>query len=916
MPVHKKQNFRSTQEPDISLQPENSIENKEELYRLIFENISDLVLITEVEGKFVFVSANVFHILGYTKEEIEGMGNITKFMGELTFSSEELEERKVLKIEKDIIDKSGQRLTFLVTIKHISKDGTKLIYTLHNITEQKEVEESLKLKESELELTLEAATDGIWTWNFKTGELTFSARYYKMLGYEPNEFPASFENWQGLIHPDDLEITMKTAKSWLKEKKGKYENEFRLKTKDDEYRWIRAQGRVVEHDENGEAVRMIGYHEDITGYKSVEQALRESQIRLQQAQELAQVGHWDWYLKSNKLIWSEEVFRIFGLDQKEFQPTIEAFEATIHPDDLENYTARRNQALSGEIEGGLEHRIVWPDGTIRYVFEMAEIHRNDAGEIIRLTGIIQDITSRKQNEIKLSDALGKARRREKEMSALLKASRVVHEDYTFEKMSRQIFDICSEIIEAKSGYVALLSEDGQENELLFLESGGLPCDVDPELPMPIRGLRNESYKSGEVVFDNNFSKSKWMKFMPEGHVKLDNVLFAPLKIDKKTVGLLGLANKKGGFSKNDAVLSCAFAEFAAIALERFRNAEALNESEQKFFQIAKNIREVFWMTEPLSEKVLYVSPGFEEIWQLPTEDLYKNPKKWIESIVKEDIKEVEANFYKQSQGTPTYEEFRISRPDGSIRWISNRSYPIIGDNGQVFRVTGIAEDITHRKQTENLIKASLREKEVLLRELYHRTKNTMQVISSMLILQSAKTSNSEVKKLVDNTVNRIRAMSLVHQKLYQSQDLSRISARDYIEELTGLLIKSYNFSPRIIIPILEVEDIPLLIDTVIPCGLILNELISNALKHGFPKRKKGEIHIKLFQKDFEHIIIEVSDNGIGVPADFDFRNQDTLGLKTIFAIVEHQMQGTVKFESKQGVTCHIEFSNTLYKQRI
>ena len=155
-----------------------------------------------------------------------------------------------------------------------------------------------------------------------------------------------------------------------------------------------------------------------------------------------------------------------------------------------------------------------------------------------------------------------------ETSAMLECSNAILTHSEFEQAARVIFDHAKNLIGATAGYVALLSEDGMKNEVLFLEAGGLPCTVDPRLPMPIRGLRARSYRTGEVVFENSFSNSEWMAFMPKGHVTLDNVMFAPLKIEGKAYGLIGLANKPGGFTENDARMATEFGKFTAIALKK------------------------------------------------------------------------------------------------------------------------------------------------------------------------------------------------------------------------------------------------------------------------------------------------------------------------------------------------------------
>jgi len=155
-----------------------------------------------------------------------------------------------------------------------------------------------------------------------------------------------------------------------------------------------------------------------------------------------------------------------------------------------------------------------------------------------------------------------------ETSAMLECSKAVLTHSEFEQAARVIFDLAKNLIGATAGYVALLSEDGMKNEVLFLEAGGLPCTVDPRLPMPIRGLRAISYRTGGVMFENSFSNSEWMAFMPKGHVTLDNVMFAPLIIEGKACGLIGLANKPEGFTENDARMATEFGKFTAIALKK------------------------------------------------------------------------------------------------------------------------------------------------------------------------------------------------------------------------------------------------------------------------------------------------------------------------------------------------------------
>ena len=200
---------------------------------------------------------------------------------------------------------------------------------------------------------------------------------------------------------------------------------------------------------------------------------------------------------------------------------------------------------------------------------------------------ITDITDRKRAEDALCNALEKSNQQAKEVSSLLESSRAVLQYREFKDSAKSIFNSCKNLIGARAGYVALLTKDGTENELLHLDAGGLACTVDTALPMPIRGLREKAYRSCKTVYENRFSQSKWLKFLPDGHVRLNNVLFAPLVIDNKAVGLLGLANKPGGFTQQDARIASGFSEFASVALFNSRTLESLEHSEERFRSVVE-----------------------------------------------------------------------------------------------------------------------------------------------------------------------------------------------------------------------------------------------------------------------------------------------------------------------------------------
>ena len=225
-------------------------------------------------------------------------------------------------------------------------------------------------------------------------------------------------------------------------------------------------------------------------------------------------------------------------------------------------------------------------------------------------------------------------------------------------------------------------------------------------------------------------------------------------------------------------------------------------------------------------------------------------------------------------------------------------------------------DVAERKRTEELLKSDLREKEILLRELYHRTKNNMQVISSMLRLHVLESENQQLTDFFKEMDTKILSMALVHQKLYEVGDLSHLNLKDYLEDVvqlirTGLLPSS---------PIIEIsvmgEEIEVLLDTAMPCGLIVNELVNNSIKYAFPARDSGHIDIDLHMTEDHEIILQISDNGVGLPDNFNPKKDGGLGFQTVFDLVEYQLDGRVRFDNHQGLCCTIVIQMELYEPRV
>lgn len=223
-------------------------------------------------------------------------------------------------------------------------------------------------------------------------------------------------------------------------------------------------------------------------------------------------------------------------------------------------------------------------------------------------------------------------------------------------------------------------------------------------------------------------------------------------------------------------------------------------------------------------------------------------------------------------------------------------------------------DVTAQKEAEVILRAAVVEREAMTRELYHRTKNNMQIISSILQLQALSSEEPKIKRLVEDTEWRIRALALVNQKLYESKNLSKIDMKDYLSELAGLLVESSE--KKEVALSLDIDEDWILIDTAIPCGMIVNELISNSLKYAFPGDRAGKIMVGLHRLSSGDLDLVVADDGVGMPKDVDFKKAETLGLQTVRTIVERQLRGSIAVEAGPGVKYVIRFRDNLYKERI
>jgi PAS domain S-box-containing protein len=340
--------------------------------------------------------------------------------------------------------------------------------------------------------------------------------------------------------------------------------------------------------------------------------------------------------------------------------------------------------------------------------------------------------------------------------------------------------------------------------------------------------------------------------------------------------------------------------------ERKRADEALRASEEKYRVVFETTGTAIVIVK--DDIISMVNTEFEKLSGYSKKEV-EGKKSWTEFIVKEDLERMKEYYrlYKIDPGAvPNTYEFKACDRYGNIKDIFMRIALIPNTKKMVVSLL----DITEHKQAEESLRISFKEKEILLREVHHRTKNNLQVILSLLDLQSLTIRDKKMLGGIKDIQNRIRSIALVHEKLYQSKDLSNVNLKNYIQEVTNALIKSYEGSKQRISLILDIDNIFISLDTITTCGLIVNELVSNSLKYAFPNNRKGKIKIALHATDGKEMELQISDDGIGLPDGLDFRNTKSLGLKLVRWLAEDQLGGEVVLKGKKGTDFLIKFKET------
>ncbi len=542
----------------------------------------------------------------------------------------------------------------------------------------------------------------------------------------------------------------------------------------------------------------------------------------------------------------------FGYTTNEILTGKVPFKSIIHSDDIKRVKEEvAHYSSAGHDRFQQEYRIVGKNGTIFWVDDRTTIERNDAGNITHYEGVVIDITERK----------------------------FLEENYRFHSMLlNQIQDL-----------VTATDLDGNITFVNDAECRMLRKSRDELVGKPVSqyGSNTAMGATQEEIFDTVTREGAWhgevVNYDADGNqVILDSRVWKIFDDAGNPIGLCGIATNITERKMMEEALASSEKEKSLI----------LNSTYEMYCYYNKELQ-IQWANQAAADSV---SMNPEDMIGLHCYRVWHNRETPCENCPVLKAKE-----------TGKAQESELNTSDGRIWFL--RGFPVFDEKGEITALVEFGQDITDRKKAEQQVLQALREKETLLSEIHHRVKNNFQVITSLLNFQSRSIKEPEIRMKVDEIQQRIRAMALIHEKLYQTGNLTSIDFKQYAGIIVTELNYAYSREKDEDLKSMEVniEDITLNIEKAIPCGLIINELVSNSLKHAFPDDTIEEPRITISMEESKNRVhLRVGDNGVGLPDDIDPENTQSMGMSLVPLLI-NQLNGTMEVDTSEGTTYNITF---------
>jgi PAS domain S-box-containing protein len=822
-------------------------------------------------------------VYGYSAEEVlgktisiiepENLKGETKRLTKKIKQGERIHHYETLRLKKD-----GTIINVSITLSPVFDESGKLVAIstiARDITERKKAEETLRLSnlynrsliEASLDPLVTIGPDGKITDVNKATELVTGYSRSKLIGTdfidyftEPEKAKKGYQQVfkEGSVFDYELEIQNRNGS-----KTPVLYNASLYKGESGKVIGVFAAARDISKNKKAEEALKKAYdnleklvEERTTELEKAYKSLKESEEGLSEAQKIAHIGNWEWEIATGKVYWSDELYRIFGRNPQELAPISDELFNYIHPDDRDFVDNAIKEALKEKPYGGIDYRIILANGEERTVHAKSEVIFDEENTPIRVKGIIQDITGRKKTEEKIQ-TLANAVESSSDAIVTQSLDNIIT---SWNKAAEQIYGYSAEEIIGKNA--SMLEPENIKGEIKYL---------------------SEKIRQGK-----NVQHYETLRLKKDGSLINISVTLSPVfNVSGELVALSAIVRD---------------------ITERKREEKALRESEARL-------------------RRFYESGMFGVIYYNVDGSITDANNKFLEIVgySREDMQTGKVNWKKMTP--PEYrllDEGAVAELKAAGENVAREKEYIRKDGSRVPIILGAATldpesqegiafviDNTERKKAEEALAEM---DKMRIKEIHHRIKNNLQVISSLLDLQADKFGDEKVRDAFKESQNRVVSMSLIHEELYKGEGTDKLNFSAYLQKLAENLFQTYSLSNKNIRLLTDLEEDAFFdMDTAVPLGIIVNELVSNSLKHAFTEGEEGEVRIRLCREEKKNGIREspfsltISDNGKGIPENIELESLESLGLQLVSILVD-QLDGKIEVKRAQGAEFKITFN--------
>ncbi|MGB9938916.1 PAS domain S-box protein [Methanosarcina sp.] len=797
--------------------------------------------------------------------------------------------------------KVGKRV-YLVALHPLPDEEFVNIYGF-DISDQKELEGKLRESEEKYRNIVETANEGIWVIDAEATTTYVNEKMAEMLGYSQEEMIGRLV-WDFTDERGKAILKLNIEKRLEKRRQGIDEShELKLIRKDGSSLWVLVNSKYL-FNKDGKFTGSLSMLTDITERKRTEEKLKQSEKQYWTLGDTIPYGVWLTDAAGYCTYVSASFLELVDMSMEQVQKF--GWLHLLPPEDVQPTIDHWLRCIQTGEEFEREHRFRAKDGSYRNLLAIGRPIKNEEGEITGWVGLNLNITERKQVE----EALTKS---ENEFRTLAENSPDVIA--RFDRQNRHMY----------ANPAAAESYGRSQEEIL----GKTHTEL---------GRNPEQVRFWEGHYENVFTtgKPETMEFQytsPQGKKYYFNTQIVPEFVDGKVISVLAISRDIIDIKKAEAKLKKTLENLENLVKGRTAELEkaykSLKESEKRLAEAQKMAHLGNWDWNIVTDEVHW-SDELYRIFGRNPQELDPTYQEFLSYVHPGDRDYVSSATNIAMNGKPYSIDYRIISTDGAERVVHEQGEVIFDKKNIPARMRGIVQDITERKKAEEALEKM---EKIRIKEIHHRIKNNLQVISSLLDLQAETFSHLETCKTPEvveafiESQNRVISMALIHEELYKGDKIDTLDFAAYLRKLTVDLFGSYNPGNKDIGFKLDLKQVYLGMDTAIPLGIIVNELVSNAFKHAFPARREGEIRINLRRVEassFESEIIgqdkacteengfdyrlEVSDNGKGIREEIDFENTDSLGLQLVNILVQ-QIDGCIKLERDHGAKFIIWFNN-------